>query len=804
MKHASGGAYMDDLIQAFKKASIKTSTDLRTVAALPHIHQLSQLALPEIERISNEVARVVPAGNIPGIVLSGLVRLEGRAVPTSESNKHLGALFRGVRQLLDKTVYGTVFAGPAAVLYGYQQLLRLAGKDVNEAFPDGTWQFYLEFALREDSAHHTNETLGFHQQIVQHRLTLSDADMLACWMMTAAFFLRQLPRFLANEWGERVALRLLEEITGKRDLYSQWEVRRPFQRGHDAGQKDYPAYRRTQFDEFIAPVVNKLNARQKQTFLERLSEAEKTSLPAYQRQLAWLAYLEPDVYQEKRCAYPLEGAHIGIIWQNRYYLLPLAALADPTHARALAQAILRTVSTQPPAVLDDTLINIQRSQHPALRKLLDESTLREVAVLRRAAILINWDKRDAQQPLMLLRQGKRGIGDHALTIFRTENSIVFDQSHIFFDGIWGAAVAEMMTNEALSWASYFAQVAPPRPAAKPPYSPILAIASTLKTKAKAASLPVETGAENIMVRLNVLTNLRSLLKQRSDLVQIKVNDLLLLYCGLHAFNYVPSPLLHARIMKLTSDKRSAAHDAQRLITEEWARMKGKNPAMLIPIDASRHDPRERIFPTTFRNPLTDFAQVHANTLAALRTYRESSKSNRTAEFKTFYERQLIYLRMMAGFGELLARYREVALTGQSTSTTTIRFLANLPPVLQTLLNAIPSQFDVLNEIIKGEEVFSNIGRVAAGSTLNRFITAKDDNNRKMLAWGVLTDDRGMMHLSLRDFRPHVTALARLNMADLAQHIAQDYLDAYALGLNQYMAELREIVVASRDTLTSSK
>jgi hypothetical protein len=803
MNHASGAAYMDGLIQAFKKASIKTSSDLRTVAALPHISQLSQLPLPEIERISNEVARVVPAGNIPGIVLSGLARLEGRAVPASEANKHLGALFRGVRQLLDKTVYGAFFAGPAAVLYGYQQLLRLAGKDINEAFPDGTWQFYLEFALREDSAHHTNETLGFHQKIVQYRLTVSEADMLACWIMTSAFFLRQLPRFLANEWGERVALRLLEDITEKRDLYKQWEVARPFQRGADAGQRDYPTYRRAQFDEFITPIINKLKAKQKQAYLEQMDEAEKTRLPAYQRQMTWLSYLEPDVHQERRCSYTLEEAQIGIIWKDHYYLLPLASLTDVAQARAAAQAILRTVSNQPPAALDDVLANTRRSEHQALRKLLDESSQRDIEALRRATILINWDNRDSQQPLMLLRQGKRGIGDHPLTIFRTENSIVFDQSHIFFDGIWGAAVAEMMTNEALSWASYFAQVPAPRAAAKPPYSPILAAPAALKTKAKAASLPVETGAENIMVKLNALMNLRNLLKQRSDLVQIKVNDLLLLYCGLHAFHYTSSQALQERVTKLANDKRPAARDAHRMITEEWTRIKSRNPAMLIPIDASRYDPRERVFPTTFRNPLTDFAQVHSDTLAALQAYRASAKGNRSAEFKLFYDRQVTYLRMMAGFGELLARYREVALRGESTSTATIRFLGKLPPMLQTLLNAIPSQFDVLNEIIKGEEVFSNIGRVAAGSTLNRFITAKDDNNQKMLAWGILTDDRGMMHLSLRDFRPHVAALAHLNLADLAQQIAQDYLDAYAQGLNQYMTELREIVVASRDTLTSN-
>lgn len=793
---------MDGLIQAFKKASIKTSTDLRTVAALPHINQLSQLPLPEIERISNEVARVVPAGNIPGIVLSGLARLEGRAVPASEANKHLGALFRGVRQLLDKTVYGAFFAGPAAVLYGYQQLLKLAGKDVNEAFPDGTWQFYLEFALREDSAHHTNETLGFHQQIVQHRLTLSDADMLACWIMTASFFLRHLPRFLANEWRERVALRLLEEGLDKRDLYKQWEIARPFQRGADAGQRDYPTYRRDQFDEFIAPLVSRLKAKQKQAFLEQLAEAEKTRLPAYQRQMSWLTYLEPDVHQEKRCPYPLEEAQIGVIWQDRYYLLPLTTLNDPAAVRASAQAILRTVASQPPASLDDALVNVHRTQHAALRKLTDATTQQEIETLRRATVLINWDKRDSQQPLTLLRQGKRGIGDHPLTIFRTENSIVFDQSHIFFDGIWGAAVAEMMTNEALSWAGYFAQVVAPRPASKPPYRPVLATTSALKTKAKAAVLPVETGAENIMVKLNALLNLRTLLKQRNDLVQVKVNDLLLLYCGLHASQYTPSPTLQERVKKLASDKRPATRDAARLITEEWERIRSKNPALLIPIDASRYDPRERVFPTTFRNPLTDFAQIHAETLRALQVYRASAKDNRSSEFKAFFEQQVNYLSMIAGFGELLARYREVALTGQSTSTATIRFLANLPPMMQSLLNAIPSQFDVLNEIIKGEEVFSNIGRVAAGSTLNRFITAKDDNDQKMLAWGVLSDDRGMMHLSLRDFRPHVTALAHLNLADLAQQITQDYLDSYAQGLNQYMAELRDIVVASRDTRPS--
>ena len=36
------------------------------------------------------------------------------------------------------------------------------------------------------------------------------------------------------------------------------------------------------------------------------------------------------------------------------------------------------------------------------------------------------------------------------------------------------------------------------------------------------------------------------------------------------------------------------------------------------------------------------------------------------------------------------------------------------------------------------------------------------------------------------------------MTDLSQLITQDYLDSYARGLNQYVAELRDIVIASRE------
>src|SRR5688572_29865098 len=110
---------------AYRQASLKTANDLRTIATSGDLYQLSRLSLPEVEHLTDEIARVVPAGNVPGIILSGLARLGGRQVSGADSRKQVGLMFKGVRQVLDKAVYGTFFAGPAAVLYGYQQLLRL-------------------------------------------------------------------------------------------------------------------------------------------------------------------------------------------------------------------------------------------------------------------------------------------------------------------------------------------------------------------------------------------------------------------------------------------------------------------------------------------------------------------------------------------------------------------------------------------------------------------------------------------------------------------------------------------------------
>ena len=169
----------------YKEASVKTAGNLKTTAQSQLLRDLSRLSLPEIESITNLVSQIIPAGNVPGAILSGLARLPGLRPPPRTIKRDIDLLFRGVEQVLDKAVYTAFFAGPAAVIWGYQNLLKLAGKDPSDSFPDGTWQFYVDYALREDSARHTNETHGFDSRLTQNNIHLREVDRITAWVMAA-------------------------------------------------------------------------------------------------------------------------------------------------------------------------------------------------------------------------------------------------------------------------------------------------------------------------------------------------------------------------------------------------------------------------------------------------------------------------------------------------------------------------------------------------------------------------------------------------------------------------------------------
>jgi hypothetical protein len=228
-----------------------------------------------------------------------------------------------------------------------------------------------------------------------------------------------------------------------------------------------------------------------------------------------------------------------------------------------------------------------------------------------------------------------------------------------------------------------------------------------------------------------------------------------------------------------------------------------SPAILIPIDATLKSPKERVYPMVFEVPLheLDLLGLHQQTLQALDEY-EAEGGDRTEAYALFDGLQREYLATLASLAEVLTRVKEVGVHGESASVETIKLLAHMPTPIQRLLDHIPNRFDILNDLIKGREIFSNIGAVVPGSSLTRFATAKDDNEKKDLVWGVMTDADGVVRMTLRDFRSHVGLLKSLDQEALAGRLAQDYLDKYAAGLNEYVGQVQRITNTSRETKES--
>lgn len=796
---------------SYQQASTKTANDLRTIAQSQVIRDLSRLSLPEIDAVVDLTAQVMPAGNVPGMILSGLARIPGQRLPVQTMHQHVNILFKGVEQILDQVAYGALFAGPAAVIWGYQNLLKLAGKDPDSSFPEGTWQFYVDYALREDTARHINETHGFDTLLQQHDIHLNEQDRLTSWVMAAISCLHQYDALLEVEWFERVATSLLRQLTKNLPnaerfarLYREWEVQRPYRRDVDAAFNDYPAYRRLKFEKFLDPFLGSLPSELRLAWKGSLDYAVAHDLPAYQRQMSIISYLDPGVYGEARTSFDPALAHVGLVYRGNYYLLPVCVpgtlqLLDASTVRAQIAA-LQASEPGLPANLQP-FARVRRAAWPVLYRKLSSTLVENLRELRFAPIIINCDSLPPGKPLTELRQAERGIGDHALTIFQTGRTFVFDQSHIFFDGILGAALAEILTNEALSWAVYLNTLSPARPAVKPIYTRLELTPSSadLEMVAQFPQVTAEAAAETNRAHLKPCFTLRRLLKQRNSQLKLTVNDLLVLFRAIHAVQYHPSAGLVSALETFASEKPAHRVVADS-IRRNWDESRAVNPSMLIPMDASRNSPRERLYPLSFEVPLPELEllHLHGRVLETLSDY-ENASGDRTAIYAEFDQLQRTYLASLAGFGAILNKWKEVAIQGQSASVGAIKLLAYMPTPLQRLLDKVPEQFEMLNNLLKGREVFSNVGAVVPTSTLTRFVTAKDDNDQKQLAWAILTDARGLMHITLRDFRPYVAALQSLGRADLARQIAQDYLDAYADGFNLYVRELQRITIASRRT-----
>ncbi len=409
---------------SYQQATQATAKDLKTVARKISVQQLSRLSLPEVDAVVELISKVMPAGNVPGMILSGLARLPGRRIPAQKMQQDVNALFSGVEQILDSAMYGAFFAGPAAVIWGYQNLLKLAGKDPESAFPEGVWQFYAGYALREDTARHTNETHGFDTLLHQHNIHLDPVDRLTAWLMASVTCLHQYDSMLENEWKERVSISLLEESNGARAkrLHREWQARLPYRREAEAPDLDYPAYRQYKFDQFLKNSLNSLPASDHEKWRTKLKLLESRDLAAYQRQMSILAYLDPGLYGETRVPFNLADAQIGIVYRNEYYLFPVCEQGsvkplDVMTARAQVASLFQSSSSSPAQLA--FLAGIQRAALPGLRNKLNPMLMNDLDNLRFAPILISADTRSRALPLSELRQAERGIGSHALTIFDT-------------------------------------------------------------------------------------------------------------------------------------------------------------------------------------------------------------------------------------------------------------------------------------------------------------------------------------------------------------------------------------------------
>lgn len=276
-------------------------------------------------------------------------------------------------------------------------------------------------------------------------------------------------------------------------------------------------------------------------------------------------------------------------------LLPIVeprrkTLVTVDHVRQTITKLLSEAPAEPSAEVDLLLARSNRASQAGAPnsgiRLLSEEAAWAASFLYYTPIIINWDKQDARLPLALIRQGHRGIGDHALTLFFTEDSTVFDQSHIFFDGAWGAALAEITTNEALSWALYLSQL----PAAAPGGTSLQRLPMKANSKIREAvahaTLPPEAAAESTAIRLNSVMALRRLFKTRNELVTVTVNDLLILYRGVHGQRYTPSLRLSEALQRLRSNP--AAHKAYPMIEEAIDKVQHSNPAILSQWMPAKH------------------------------------------------------------------------------------------------------------------------------------------------------------------------------------------------------------------------
>ena len=87
------------------RATKETAESLQKVAKSLDLQRLTQLSLPEVEAVVDLVAKIIPAGNVPGMILSGLTRISGENVQPQKARQDINILFNEVSIFLEQVNY---------------------------------------------------------------------------------------------------------------------------------------------------------------------------------------------------------------------------------------------------------------------------------------------------------------------------------------------------------------------------------------------------------------------------------------------------------------------------------------------------------------------------------------------------------------------------------------------------------------------------------------------------------------------------------------------------------------------------
>src|SRR5262249_34501948 len=153
----------------------------------------------------------------------------------------------------------------------------------------------------------------------------------------------------------------------------------------------------------------------------------------------------------------------------------------------------------------------------------------------------------------------------------------------------------------LSWAAYLNLLSPAVGAPVPIYTPLKLALDRAERQLIRSALQVsrEAGAENNQIDVRSALTLKNYFKQRSDLLKLTINDLLVLYRAMHAVLYQPSKALQEELESFKKHQPSFASRFQQALEASTI----LRPSILIPVDGSKRLPRDRVYPMNLEVPL---------------------------------------------------------------------------------------------------------------------------------------------------------------------------------------------------------